>query len=1038
MNTKITKFVLFFMCLLIAGSAFSAQQQDKGKTIQGVVSDDSGETLIGVSITVKNFPTIGASTDGDGKFTLNLPAGAKEITIKYLGLVTQTVIVPNEGGFLNIVMKSDDQILDEVVVTGYGNMKKSVYSGAASVIDAKKLGDVPAVSMNSLLQGNASGVMVTAGTNQPGSPSEIRIRGLGSINASQNPLYVIDGIPVISGDIGVVNSSSAPGLDIMSSMNTSDIENITVIKDAAAAALYGSRAANGVILVTTKSGKKGKTQFNVKTDMGFTEFAMPYRTIMTGQERRDMQIEGYRNEQLLKGVTDEAVIQAYINSKIDDSYDAKGVRTLGTARIPWSGFVDWDKELFRKGSYRNYEASASGGNDATRTYASLSYTDQEGTTSNSGLKRISGKFNVDWNATSKFTLGIKTLLSNVNQDVFSEGTSYTSPFYSSRNAVVPSDAIYNEDGTWNREFIRNGKRNPKLAQTYNEKKEKLIRANNIVYGQYEILPELKYKTTFSYDFNYSKGSTWDDPRTSDGESSNGTRTIASYEYNKWMLSNSASYLKTFAKKHTIDAIVAFEVEEYKRDYVYGSQSNFINPNLPAIANGAVVNDVSGSPSAWRMVSLVSRLNYDYLSKYNLGVSYRYDGSSRLARKDNNRWSGFYSVSGSWRITEEAFMEDYKDKFSDLRLRASYGTSGNLPSSYYGYYGLSSLGSKYLDGGGITSSQVANTDLTWEKNKALNIGLDIQFLKRFNVSVEYYNRKTADMLMAFPISYATGFSSYQRNIGSLQNRGFEAEFSSLNFATKDFTWTTKLNLGKNQNKILKWDGDITSLVEGNFIRTVGKDYYTYYMVEFGGIDPADGEPMFVKNTHDENGKIIDKGLTKVFKEAEKVEHKGYEPKLSGGLTNSLAYKAFDLNFQLNFSTGGYSYDNGAQKAEHGGQDMLANIPAYYSAAWKKPGDITDIERFVANRATYMSNQTTTRRLHPIDYLRLSNLTFGVSAPKSWLKKTGLSNVRLYASGVNLLTWATYTAYDPASIHFDGYVEWEQPPLRTWTFGLDIKF
>jgi hypothetical protein len=344
----------------------------------------------------------------------------------------------------------------------------------------------------------------------------------------------------------------------------------------------------------------------------------------------------------------------------------------------------------------------------------------------------------------------------------------------------------------------------------------------------------------------------------------------------------------------------------------------------------------------------------------------------------------------------------------------------------------------MDGGGITSSQVANTDLTWEKNKALNIGLDLQFFKKFNVSIEYYNRKTADMLMAFPISYVTGFSSYNRNIGSLQNRGFEAEFTSLNFATKDFTWTTKLNFGKNNNKILKWDGDITELVSGNFIRKVGQNYFTYYMVEFGGIDPEDGEPQFVKNTRDENGKIIDKGLTKKFSEAQKIEHKGFEPDLSGGLTNSLAYKIFDLNFQLNFSYGGYSYDNGAQKSEHGGNDMQANIPSYYSKAWKKPGDITNIERFVANRSTYMSNQTTTRRLHPIDYLRLQNLTLGVNAPKSWLKKTGLSNVRLYASGTNLLTWASYTYYDPMSIQSDGYVAWEQPPLRTWTFGLDIKF
>ncbi|MDR0863491.1 MAG: TonB-dependent receptor [Candidatus Symbiothrix sp.] len=1025
------KLCIFLFCLFLGIGWVSAQTT---KVTGTVTYADDGEPIIGASVLVKGTK-IAAVTDIDGKFALDVPGDAKTLFITYLGMISREIAV---APMVNVAMKTDNQLLDEVVVTGYGTTKKSVYSGAASVIDAKKLADIPAMSMNAMLQGNASGVMVTSGTNQPGAVADVRIRGMGSINASKSPLYVIDGVPVMSGDIGVT-FDNAPGFDVMSTLSTSDIENITVIKDAAAAALYGSRAANGVIVITTKSGKKGKTVFNVKADMGFSDFAMPYRTMMSGQERRDKQIEGYRNYWDATG----GVFSGSTNYTDVDDYITQNIN--GTAPIPWMGyFEDWDKVLFKTGSYSNYEASASGGNETMRTYASLGYANQEGSTINSGLERISGKFNLDWDATKKMTVGIKSLVSQVEQDVFSEGQAYTSPFYSSRRAVTPSDPVYNEDGTWNTSIIGSAAtRNPKLAQTYNTKTQKVIRANNVLYAQYAILPELKYKASFSYDFNYSRTDSWTDPRTSDGASKNGVKSVYIYDYNKWQLSNSASYVKTFAEKHNLDALVAFEVEDYYRDYLYGSQSGFLDPELNAIANGELKEGISGSPNGWRMVSLVSRANYDYMGKYYAGVSFRYDGSSKLSKTDNKNWAPFWSVSGSWRVTEEDFMEDYKQTLSDLRIRASYGTSGTLPSDLYGFYGLSSLSAdyKYMNKGGIASSQVANTNLTWEKNAAFNLGLDVQLFKRVNVSLEYYNRVTKDLLYPFPISYTTGYSTYFRNIGQLQNRGFEVDINSTNITTKDFTWSTRLNLGQNRNKVLKLDGDITELVSGHFIHKIGANYYTFYLVEFAGIDPEDGEPMFVKNKKvtDENGNVtIDKSTTKTYSEASRTEHKGLEPTLSGGLTNTLSYKMFDLSFQVNFNYGGYSYDDAAQKVEHGGADMRTTIPVYYADSWKKPGDKTDIERFIYGRPNAMSGYTTTRRMHSTDYVRLQNLTFGVNAPKTWLKHTGLSNVRLYTSGTNLLTWAKFDWYDPTGLEQDGNSDWSQPPLKTWTFGIDIKF
>ncbi len=994
--------------------------------VKGVITDAEGEPLTGAVIKVKGNDKKMVTADLDGNFTMtDVPVNAT-LVVSFLGY-DNTEYVLNGRADIAVIMKGNAVQLDEVVVTGYGSFKKSAYAGSAAVIKTEKLEDIPVLSVNDLLLGNASGVTLSSGSSQPGSPSEIRIRGIGSFNASKSPLYVIDGVPVISGDVSSVSGSSTTGLDVMSSLNTSDIENIAVIKDAAAASLYGSRAANGVIIITTKSGKKGKAQFNVRADMGFSNFAMPYRTVMNGQDRRDLIMEGLYNEYILKGKTEEES-QAYAAANIDKY-----------APVPWCGFVDWDDVLFRTGFYQNYEASVAGGNDNMRYFSSLNYTDQNGTTMNSGLKRITGRVNVDWDVNKKFSIGVKALFSKINQDVFSEGTGYTSPFYSSRNAVVPSDPVYLEDGTYNRSFIRNGKRNPKLSMDYDYKTEALTRAFNTAYAQYEFIDNLKLRTSFSYDYNLSNGDTYSDPRTSDGESSNGSRTKRMSEYQKWVWSTSLGYNFNFLENHHFDALVAYDMEDFMNDYLSGNTKNFAIPDLDAIANGAEPTSVSGSPSEWRMVSFISRANYNYASKYYLGASLRYDGSSRFSREDNARWGTFWSVSGAWRILEEAFMQDSKNVLSELRLRASYGTNGNLPGDYYGYYGLSSLSSAYAyqSGPGMAVDQIPNAALSWENNYNLNVGVDVGLFNRLNFTVEFYNRKTTALLMPFPISATTGSTSYDRNVGEMRNRGIEFEVSSLNFDTKDFRWTTSFNIGHNKNEILQWDGNVTESASGNLIRRVGLPYNTFYLYEFAGIDPADGTPQFYLNTENADG-TLNHDITKDYTKAKRIAYKSPEPTVAGGLTNTLAYKWFDLSFLVSYQFGGYTYDNGAQKTEHGGSDIQANMPAYYSERWQKPGDVTEIEQFVANRAVAMSSIASTRRVHSSDFIRLKNLTFGVKLPKEWITPIGLQQVRFYCSGNNLLTWAKWSEYDPESADKDGYVQWTQPPLKTWTFGVDIKF
>lgn len=995
-----------------------AAPQQKTK-LNGTVVDETGEAIIGANVIVKGT-TNGCTTDLDGHFTLDVDHLPATLMVSYIGYIRQEIKVTS-AKTIKVEMAPDNNLMDEVVITGYGTFKKSAYAGSAASVKGETLKDVPAISFKDLLQGNAPGVQFTSSSGQPGASSSLRIRGMGSFNASNSPLYVIDGVPMRSGTINTMSSDA--GLDIMSTINSSDIESVTVIKDAAAASLYGSRAANGVVLITTKKGKAGKPSISLKADWGSSDFAMDYRPIMGGEERRQYIYDGLVAGQIKKGKS-EADAMAYADGEIDDY-----------APVPWCGYTDWDDVLFKKGNHQSYEASLSGGTDRFKYYSSLSYLKQDGIAINSGLERISGRLNVDFQATSKLKLGANVLFATVNQGVYSEGTSYSSPFYTSRNAVVPSDPIYNEDGSWNRDLIRIGDRNPLLSATYDYQREYVTRTFNTIYGEYEFIKDLKFKSTFSYDYVITKGKDWSDPRTSNGDDINGGMSKKYYEYNKMVWANQVSYKTSIARDHHIDALVGYEIDDQYRDYLSGYATNFATHDKNQISNGMKTESVGGNDTRTRMVSYLTRLNYDYKNKYYLGGSFRTDGSSRFQR--DNRWGSFWSISGAWRIIEEEFMSPTKDWLTDLKIRASYGVNGTLPSDYFGYMGLSSLTNGYLEQPGIIQSQLRNDDLQWETNYNLNLGLDFALWNRINVTLEYYTRTTKNLLMDRPISMTTGFSSYLMNIGEVKNKGVELEISSTNIQTKDFSWNTTFNISHNKNKIVTLDGMQTEIKSGSQIRKVGKSYRTFYMIEFAGINPETGAPQFYTNDVDENGNYI-KDITEEINKAHAIVlDKHAEPNAIGGLSNTLRYKWFDLNFMFSYQFGGYSYDNWAQKTEHGGNDLEANIPSYYKDSWKKPGDVTKYELFYEKPSVAMNKVTTTRRLHSTDFIRLKTLTFGFTVPKDWTRKIGIENVRLYASANNLWTWAAYDYYDPEAVS-GGTAIWGTPPLKTVTFGINVNF
>ncbi len=991
--------------------------------ISGTVSDNGGTPLAGVYVYIKDVQK-GTYTDDKGMFYLDDVSPNSNITFDYIGMKPQTVRVATSKN-LNIIMQEDALILEDVIVTGYGTFKKSAYAGSASTIKTEGVKDVPTISVSGLLQANAPGVSVTAGSGQPGASPTVRIRGMGSFNASNSPLYVIDGVPVISGNIN--NSGRDAGTDIMATVNPNDIENVTVIKDAAAASLYGSRAANGVILITTKQGKKGKAQFNFKSDWGVSDFAYRFRPVMQGDERREFIYEAMKRkilyDQKTPGTEDEAI--AYANANIDK-----------VAAKPWCGWVDWDDVLLRNGFHQNYEFSVSGGADKFTYYSSFNFTDQQGVQYQQGLSRLTGRLNVKYDANNWLQLGANILFSDMNQDVGYDGMEYVSPLYSSRHKLTSSDAVYNEDGTYNEDLQSNGRRNPKASLDHDYNKQRVTRTFSTVYAQIKFFEDLKLRTTFSYDYTLSKAKSWSDPRTSSGSASNGSASKSYYDYNQMVWSTNLNYVKTFGKNHHLDALVAYEVSDYKRDYLSGTQTNFANPEYNAIGNGAIPKSIGGNGSGNRLVSYISKINYDWKNKYYLGASYRLDGSSKLHK--DSRWGSFWSVSGAWRFSEEGFFKGLQGIFPDAKLRVSYGVNGTLPSSYYAYMNLTSLTPSYNNEIGIAESNIAKQDLLWENNHTTNIGLDLSVKNAVNVTVEYYNRITKNLLMDMPVSMTSGFSSYMTNIGKVKNSGVEITINTTNFDRKNFSWTTSFNLGHNKNKIMVLDGIQSEIISGSSIRRVGLPYYTYYMIEFAGINPETGRPQFYTNHKDENGNLV-KDITEKASDANPIADKSPFPKVSMGLTNTFRYRFLDLSFTLSSTLGGWSYDSAAQKSQTSGSGdgAINQIPLYYRDSWKKPGDVTTYEAWIYGNSKKMSSPANSRRLHSTNHLRIKNFTFGVTMPKAWTSKIGINKARVFFSAYNMLTWAKFNEYDP-EVPVNGSVSYNTPPLRTLTFGLDINF
>lgn len=1009
------RLMTFFACLFLSLGMALAQTQISGS----VVSSEDGEPVIGASVLVVGTKT-GTVTDVDGNFSLSVPAGSK-LKIQYIGMKASVVNAKNN---LKVILEPDAKSIEEVIVTGYGNYKKSSFTGAASTMNTKSLEDVPVMSFTDKLAGGVSGVTVTSSSSSPGAVAQIRVRGMGSINASNNPLIVIDGTPVSSTNMTEFSYSDA-GTSILATLNSNDIESMTVIKDAAAASLYGSRAANGVIVIKTKSGSKGKTRVGFRSDWGFSNMAIDYRPQLSGSDRRALLqkgLENYYQYEVGQSATEAAASAA---AEIDD-YAAE----------PETGWTNWKDYIFKTGHHSNYMVDLQGGNDKTQFYTSLAYAKQEGIVPNQSLDRYTGNINLT-HSFGRFTLNWNSLLSKMEQSVADESTSYDGAIANYAFFQNPSSYPYNADGSYatNQGFAGV---NPLHEWKHQSDKNNVLRTFNSIRLNWNIWDNLNLSEKITYDnTNGEEDVLWD--RESHNGSPSGVFQRIKNTNEQINTQTQLTYNKKFGL-HGLDVLLGFETEDSKYSYNYMSGQDYPG-DLYELGNAGTTSAESQKYRA-KMVSYLGRVNYTYNDLYYLSASFRRDGSSRFAK--DSRWGNFWSVSGSWRFTGEKFFDNLKNVLSDGRLRISYGTNGTLPTNYYGYMSIYKYGEYYNGESGMGIVGVGNPDLKWEKNKAFNIGLDLTFLNKYTATFDWYNRTTSDLIYNMPISAVPGYydSSYNAttpmNIGSLRNTGWELTLNANWYNKKDFSWSTSVNIAHNHNKVIKLNGSTDVIMDNTYSRVlahkVGETYNSYYAYEYAGVDPETGNELYYINDGSENARNTTTDATK----AQKVIIGSAEASIEGGISNTIKYKDFDFNMNFTYQIGGDAYDYPRWQHTNGGDALYQGaVPSYYdlSKMWTGPGDTScSLPKFQYGSSFVYSS----RWMMPLDYLRLKSMSLGYSLPRELVSRLSLSKARVYFSASNLFTIKSSDLYVDPEVPTNGIANFETPAMRTFTFGIELGF
>lgn len=998
------KYFLSIVIVFIMQLTFAQESRFSGK-----VTDRSGLPIPGANIIVKGS-NITTQTDLDGNFTVNTKKG-QILIISFVGM--KTLEIAASAG-MSVKLEDNSNQLDTVFVVGYGTQSKKKLTDNIARVTAKDMENVPVANFQNAMVGKLAGVQITQINGKVEGGVKMRVRGVSSISSSQEPLYVIDGMPLINDN---ESGSSAP-INPLISLNPNDIESVEILKDASSAAIYGARGTNGVVLITTKQGKSGNTKIAINTSAGWSEATHKMKWLNAAQY-----IELYTEASANRyGANDlwltepGGVFDGYSNGK-----------DWRTGQVD----TDWQDLALIKGSVQDHTFSISGGDSKTVFFLSGAYNKTEGIVRGNSMDRYSYRGNLDHKVSDKLRVGLNTSLSKTKIIRIGSDNSFTTPLQAV--AQTPLAPAYLDDGvTPNNQTTLYYNF---LMQQYNGSWDaNIFRTLMNSYAEYKIIPELSFRTELGYDNNnqteeYFAGSL------TESASTNGYADANAIQSDKYSINNYFNYNKTFKEDYKLDLVVGMSFEESSRKRQYVAGTGFASDDLQTVESAAEITAGSSSRTKYNFLSYFGRATFSILDKYLIKGSLRYDGSSRFGAA--NRYGVFPAASVGWIMSQEDFLKD-SNFINLLKLRGSFGVTGNAGIGNFASLGLFN-GSSYNKQSAINPYQLVNQDLKWEKTNQVDAGLDFAFLNnRISGEIDYYVKKTNDLLLNEPLPGTSGWSSLTRNVGSLTNKGFEFVLNTTNIKTDKLTWKSSLNLATLDNKVTNLPGG--DIVSGQNIVRVGETISSFYLVEYAGVDPANGDALFYKNTLNNDGSL-DKSTTKNYSDAQRVISGNPYPTLMTGLTNTVLFNNFDFSFTFQGEWGASMY-NEAGKFQSSNARYKDNQTTDQMNRWQKPGDITNVPQARWGRSN--GDQASTRYLEKTDFVRLRNLSFGYTLPKTMIQKLGVDRIRLYMTGVNLLTFTNYKGYDPESSYDNngdsniqkGIAFYSAPSAKTIIIGLNI--
>ena len=992
------KFKHFLSLLIVLSVQLTFAQES---TLSGKVTDMGGLPIPGANIIVKGT-TISAQTGFDGDFVINAKRG-QILIVSFVGM--KTIEVPASPSMVIKLGDSSNQ-LETVVVVGYGTQSKKKLTDNIARVTAKDIQQIPVSNVQNALVGKLAGVQITQTNGKVDGGINIRVRGAASISAGTQPLYVLDGIPLVTTD---ESSNGAPTNPLLT-LSPNEIESIDVLKDASSAAIYGARGANGVVLITTKRGKEGKGTFSINLSQGVSQAT---------HKRKWLNADQYI----------ELFTEASING-LGDAVEAEDTFDFLAQGTDWRNRevnTDWQDTAFQDGFNTDADFSVSGGDAKTKYFLSGAYNNTTGIIINNALERVTARTNVSHKISDRFTAGMNLSFSRSEIDRIQDDNSFTTPLQAvAQSPLSPARLV---DGTANPNTLY---ANYLLAMDNTFWKTIMRRVTGKVYGELKIIPSLKANSDFSYDLLSQTEDAWYG-KNSPFMATDGEAYATSVNNETYIYSNYLTFDKTFGEKHNINAVAGMEFNKFNRRFQSVTSIYFPNDSFQTIDGGAEVNAGSGNQTDYTFVSQFGRLTYSYDNKYILKASIRRDGSSRFGK--NERFGSFPAFSAGWIISEENFLKD-NATVTFLKLKGSWGKLGNAELGNFASRQLYES-KPYNLKSGLSFSQAGNDNLTWEKSTQIDFGVEFGLLNRISVEADYYKKNTNGLLFKVPLSISSGASTINQNIGEVQSSGVEFTLNTKNIDSDNLKWNTSFNITTNESKVVSMPNNNKDIVTTFTINRVGENISSFYLVEYAGVDSANGDALFVKNTPNTDGSL-DKSTTNDYSEAKRVVSGNPFPTLMAGLTNTMNYKGIDFSFTFQGEWGASIY-NSAGKYQSVSADYFDNQTTDQLKRWQKPGDITNVPQ----ARLYGSNGTgeSTRFLDKTDFVRLRNLTIGYSLSGNAIKELGMSSVRLYATGVNLLTFTNYNGYDPEARRDDtgiGEEFYSTPPARTIALGVNINF